>query len=227
MGEVAQKGGKVLIKGIIIFALMLSLGWAPGIKTGQAGNYPVSSAFPISSSWYQPSVLDSKPPMEILLGGEVERGQNYPPGGKFDKIRLTGTASLTDNPEVVTPPRVAAKLNLSKNSELRISFLYNKENPAGIGDGSSTPSHLLFKYDMDYQLMPNLQVGVSGYLYQPYSSDYMTWRNSKLQEPLLGLGPGIRYNLGQWSFILKSQLQTSSHTRSDSLQSWFRVWYAF
>lgn len=205
---------------------MLSLGWAPGIKTGLAGGYPVSSAFPISSSSYQPSVWEPKTPLEMLIGRASERGQDYPPGWKFDNIRLTGTAGLADNPEVVAPPRVAAKLNLSKSTELRISFLYNKENPAGIGD-SSTPSHLLFKYDMDYQLMPNLQVGVSGYFYQPYSSDYMTWRNSKLQEPILGLGPGIRYNLGRWNFILKTQLQTSSHTRSDSLQSWFRVWYAF
>jgi hypothetical protein len=205
---------------------MLSLGLPPGIKTAQAGDSPFSSAFPVSSSLYQPLVLDPKTPMEMLLWGDDERGQNYPPGRKFDKIRLTGTASMADNLEVVSPPRVAAKLNLSKNTELRISFLYNKENPAGMGEATA-PSHLLFKYDMDYQLMPNLQVGVSGYLYQPYSSDYMTWRNSKLQEPFLGLGPGIRYNLGRWSFILKSQLQTSSQTRSDSLQSWFRVWYVF
>ena len=44
----------------------------------------------------------------------------------------------------------------------------------------------------------------------------------------MGLGPGIKYDLGRWSFLVKSQMETGNRDqRADGLQNWFRVWYAF
>jgi hypothetical protein len=41
----------------------------------------------------------------------------------------------------------------------------------------------------------------------------------------MGFGPGIQYDLGRWSFMLRSQVE--SNPRGEDLQNWFRVWYAF
>ena len=44
----------------------------------------------------------------------------------------------------------------------------------------------------------------------------------------MGLGPGIKYDLGRWSFLLKTQLETGNRDRgADGMQSSVRVWYAF
>ena len=65
------------------------------------------------------------------------------------------------------------------------------------------------KSSLDYRLLPNLQVGLNTYLYRPDAGD-----NLSLSRPfgdrVMGLGPGIKYDLGRWSFILKSQLETGN-----------------
>jgi hypothetical protein len=43
---------------------------------------------------------------------------------------------------------------------------------------------------------------------------------------VMGLGPGLKYDLGRWSFVMKSQVETGARDRTD-LQNWFRAWYAF
>jgi hypothetical protein len=43
----------------------------------------------------------------------------------------------------------------------------------------------------------------------------------------MGLGPGVRYDLGRWSLTLQSQYGTKSRDQKEGLQNWFRVWYAF
>jgi len=41
------------------------------------------------------------------------------------------------------------------------------------------------------------------------------------------VGPGLKYDLGRWSFIIKTQMETGDRDRGDNLQNWLRVWYAF
>ena len=49
-----------------------------------------------------------------------------------------------------------------------------------------------------------------------------------LRRPDHGPGPGIKYDLGRWSFLLKTQLETGNQDRgADGMQSSVRVWYAF
>jgi len=120
---------------------------------------------------------------------------------------------------------LTTQFRLGPASELRVSFLYNQDQ--GPGQSPLTPtSHLLFRYSMDYCIMPHLKVGLSGYLYKPTSPNY-TWRGSPLTDPLYGFGPGIQYDLGRWSFLLRTQLEPGHKDRSEALHNWFRVWYAF
>jgi hypothetical protein len=44
----------------------------------------------------------------------------------------------------------------------------------------------------------------------------------------MGLGPGLKYDLGRWSFLLKTQMETGNREHGvDALQGTVRVWYAF
>ncbi len=117
-----------------------------------------------------------------------------------------------------------AVIKLPRNLEMRISVLYNRE-PVALEPQKRYDS-LLMRYSLDYRLLPNLQVGLNAYLFRPEAGD-----NLSLSRPfgdrIMGLGPGIKYDLGRWSFLLKSQLETGNRERGDGLQSSVRVWYAF
>lgn len=123
-----------------------------------------------------------------------------------------------------TPPGSSASLQLHRNLELNVSFRYNQDthslSPRRPGD--SLP---LFNYSMDYRLLPNFKVGLSGYLYHS-PADQPLSLNRPFGERVMGLGPGLKYDLGRWSFVVKSQMETGLD-RGDDFQNWFRVWYAF
>ena len=116
-------------------------------------------------------------------------------------------------------------LKLPLNLEMHISVHYNRE-PAPLEPQKRSDS-LLMNSSLDYRLLPNLKVGLNAYLYRPDAGD-----NLSLARPfgdrVMGLGPGIKYDLGRWSFLLKSQLETGNRDRgADGMQSSVRVWYAF
>lgn len=117
-----------------------------------------------------------------------------------------------------------ARVNLPLNTELNISIRYNREpGPADPQPLSKSP--LYMKYAVDYRLVPNLRVGLNSYLYRPAEDGFPFQR--PLGNQLLGVGPELKYDLGRWSFLLKSQLETGNRDQSKDLQNWFRVWYAF
>jgi hypothetical protein len=117
-------------------------------------------------------------------------------------------------------------LKLSHNLEMRISVLYDRE-PGRLEPQKRNDSSLLMKSSLDYRLLPNLQVGLNAYLYRPESGDNLLL-SRQFGDRIMGLGPGIKYDLGRWSFMLKSQLETGSRERGgDGMQSSARVWYAF
>jgi hypothetical protein len=114
-------------------------------------------------------------------------------------------------------------LSLPLSTELNISIRYNREpnpDPQQLGN-----SPLYMKYAMDYRLLSNLRVGLNGYFYRP-SEEGFAFRNSTADH-LLGVGPELKYDLGRWSFLLKSQVESGNRDRGKDLQNWFRVWYAF
>jgi hypothetical protein len=121
-------------------------------------------------------------------------------------------------------PEGEATIKLPGNLELRISFLYDGRRSSMFPE-RPVQSHLLFRSSVEYRLLPNLQVGLSSFLYQtPADSQLFQRRYGSM---VLGWGPGIKYDLGRWSFTLRSQLETGSRERGENLQNWFRVWYAF
>lgn len=116
-------------------------------------------------------------------------------------------------------------LKLPYNLEMQISVHYNRE-PAALEPQKRSDS-LLMQSSLDYRLLPNFKVGLNAYLYRPDPGD-----NLSLYKPfgdrVMGLGPTLKYDLGNWSFLLKSQVETGNRDRSaNELQSSVRVWYAF
>jgi hypothetical protein len=117
-----------------------------------------------------------------------------------------------------------ASLKLPLNTEFNISIRYNREpTPADPQPLSKSP--LYMKYAVDYRLVPNLRVGLNSYLYRPSEDGFPFQR--PMGNQLLGVGPELKYDLGRWSFLLKSQLETGNRDQGKDLQNWFRVWYAF
>jgi hypothetical protein len=117
-----------------------------------------------------------------------------------------------------------AGIKLPLKTELNISIRYNREPTPG-GPQPLSKSPLYMKYAVDYRLLPNLRVGLNSYLYRP-SEEAFPFQSS-MANPLLGLGPELKYDLGRWNFLLKSQLESSNRDQGKDLQNWFRVWYAF
>lgn len=117
-----------------------------------------------------------------------------------------------------------SRVSLPLDTELNISIRYNREaGPADPQPLSKSP--LYMKYAVDYRLVPNLRVGLNSYLYRPAEEGFPFQR--PLGNQLLGVGPELKYDLGRWSFLLKSQLETGNRDQGKDLQNWFRVWYAF
>ncbi len=117
-----------------------------------------------------------------------------------------------------------AVLRLPQNFLLNISFRYGKENGSPPPEGQGSPHPVLLKSSLDYSLLPNLQVGLSGFLYHGVADSKYFQR--RYGDVALGLGPGVRYDLGRWSLTLQSQYGLKGQDQKQGLH-WFRVWYAF
>jgi hypothetical protein len=122
-----------------------------------------------------------------------------------------------------------ATLKLHGNLEMGISVLYNRderEPAANLEPQKRGDASLMMKYSLDYRLLPNLKVGLNAYLYRPDSADSFSL-GGYLGDRVMGMGPGLKYDLGRWSFLLKSQVETGHRERGSDLQNTLRVWYAF
>jgi len=118
-----------------------------------------------------------------------------------------------------------ASFNLPRNLEFNISIRYNREPSPVEPPQLNRPLYL--KYAVDYRVLPNLRVGLNSYLYRP-SEDGFPFQ-SPMANQLVGIGPELKYDLGRWSFLLKSQMEAGNRDQNQvkDLQNWFRVWYAF
>lgn len=149
-------------------------------------------------------------------------------GNERDQLFRLGDNSpltVTESPQgEVTQRQLTTTLRLTPTTEIKLSFLYRQDQSQGSGPAGE--GQLLFRYSMDYLVMPNLRVGLNGYLFKP-PTEYQYWRPSQSGDPVLGIGPGIKYDLGRWSFLIRSQLESGSKDRGEAIQNWFRVWYSF
>jgi hypothetical protein len=144
------------------------------------------------------------------------------------------TPAASHYPGIQTAPSLQlnsagdATLNLPRKLEFNISIRYNRE-PAPAEPSRLNNSPLYMKYAVDYRVLSNLRVGLNSYLYRPSEEGFPFQR--PLANQLLGVGPELKYDLGRWSFLLKSQIEAGNRTQGQDqgkdLQNWFRVWYAF
>ena len=118
-----------------------------------------------------------------------------------------------------------ATVKLPYNLEMNISFLYKREPGAVETPQRFNDTPLFMKYSMDYRVLPNLQVGLNAYLYRP-AEDSLGFQR-QFGKQMMGFGPQLKYDLGRWSFLLKSQVESGNRDQAEGLQHWFRVWYAF
>jgi len=187
---------------VTAFWLLLLTG-APGLA---AGNYAFRS-LPILS-------IDAQSSLESQMLGEKplpQAGPNFPGVQPVPSLQLHNEGG-------------DARVKLPLNTELNISIRYNREpTPADPQPLSKSP--LYMKYAVDYRLLSNLRVGLNSYLYRPAEEGFPFQR--PMGNQLLGVGPELKYDLGRWNFLLKSQLETGNRDQGKDLQNWFRVWYAF
>jgi hypothetical protein len=183
--------------------LLLNLTCAPGLAAGESALRALP-ILPIGAH----SSLESQ-----MLG---EKPQS--PAGPKRSIIQTGPLLQLHN------EGGDANIRLPFKTELNISIRYNRE-PTPADPQALSKSPLYMKYAVDYRLLSNLRVGLNSYLYRP-SEEGLPFQRS-LASPLLGVGPELKYDLGRWSFLLKSQIESGNRDQGKDLQNWFRVWYAF
>ncbi len=203
-----QRGKAWLVASFWLLFLAMMPGWSNAAVTANPSNFWPGWIAPVSAGSSQSS-------LEAQLLGER-------PVNKNTQTFCSSLAEIL--PGLAESGADGTALRFPHNLELRISFLYN-------GDQTALPaerpiqSHLLFKYSMDYALLPNLRVGLSGFLFHPMEDKAYFQR--RYGDTVMGLGPGVKYDLGRWSFTFQSQVDTGDRNRKEGLQNWFRVWYAF
>lgn len=116
-------------------------------------------------------------------------------------------------------------LKLPFNLEMQISVRYNRE--PGTLEAQKRSDSLLMNSSLDYRLLPNFKVGLNAYLYRPEPADNLSSLYKPFGDRIMGMGPAIKYDLGRWSFLLKSQVESGNRERGNDLQNTVRVWYAF
>jgi hypothetical protein len=181
---------------------LLAVNFVPALA---AGNNPFNP-LPILT-------IDAQSSLETQMTGEKPLAPTVSP---FAGVQSAPSMQLHSDGD--------ATIQLPRKLELTISIRYNRD-PSPAEPQRLKNSPLYMKYAMDYQVLSNLRVGLNSYLYRPSEEGFPFQRSMANQ--LLGVGPELKYDLGRWSFLLKSQVQTGNLNQNKDLQNWVRVWYAF
>jgi hypothetical protein len=183
--------------------LLLAVTCAPALASGDFGSYRSIPILPIET--------------QSSLGTQMLGEKSQPPA-------VSHLPGIQAGPSLQVYSDGDATVNLPRNLELNISIRYNQEPSPAEPQRLNNPT-IYMKYAMDYRVLPNLRVGLNSYLYRPAEEGFAFQR--PLANQLLGVGPELKYDLGRWSFLLKSQVETGKLNQGKDLQNWFRVWYAF
>jgi hypothetical protein len=197
----ARWGIAWLVTALLLFTIICAP--APGLASGDYASGPLP-ILPIAAQSSLESQMQGERPLSPT-------GSHYPAAQAAPSFQLHNDGA-------------DAGLKLPLNTELNISIRYNREPTPGAPQPLSK-SPLYMKYAVDYRLLPNLRVGLNSYLYRP-SEEVFPFQSS-LANSLVGVGPELKYDLGRWNFLLKSQVETGNRDQGKDLQNWFRVWYAF
>jgi hypothetical protein len=185
---------------------------------------PLPGVAAVDGSWKASPSL-ALPPLPQLTETSLEAQMLGEKTGAPSPSSSSATALLRDAvPSVEVNPEGTATIKLPRNLEMNISFLYKRNQGATEPPRLADPG-LLLKYSMDYRVLSNLRVGLNGYLFRPSEEGLLS--SSFLSSREMGFGPELKYDLGRWSFLLRSQMATGTREHGEGLQNWFRVWYAF
>lgn len=199
--------GKWGIAWLTAVIIMVSLIWAP--LPGRA-----------SDSWQRGA-------LPFLLAGTQSPMEAQMLGAKPFQARSVKPNPLIPGSPLKADQNGGTTLKLRGNLDMNISVLYNRDEgePApALEPQKRSDNSMLMKYSLNYHLLPNLKVGLNAYLYRPDSTDNLAMMRS-FGDRVMGMGPGLKYDLGRWSFLVKSQVEAGRDGKD--MQNWFRVWYAF
>jgi hypothetical protein len=182
--------------------LLLVLTTAPALAAGDNSFRPLPILPIVAQNSIETQMLGEQPPPA--------------PGSKLPGLEAIPSLKMNSAGD--------ATLSLPRKFELNISIRYNR-TPASMDPQHLGNPSLYMKYAMDYRVLSNLRVGLNSYLYRP-SEEGFAFQQPQANQ-LLGVGPELKYDLGRWSFLLKSQVESGNLNQGKDLQNWFRVWYAF
>jgi len=191
----------------VVWLLIIVTAWWPAAGEAASPAIFASSNLPVPLM-----VASSQTSMEAQMLGERPT-QSRPVTPQSDLKQICPNWSQSGD---------ATTLRLPKN--FAVSFRYNSEKPAADAEGL-IKSPLLFKYSMDYCLLPTLRVGLNGFLYQP-PADHLSFLRQQ-NDLVMGWGTSLNYDLGRWSFTFQSQVDKGRPEEGKDIQSWLRVWYTF
>ncbi|MFZ3048840.1 MAG: transporter [Desulfatirhabdiaceae bacterium] len=103
-------------------------------------------------------------------------------------------------------------------------------NPGLAGQtGSLTPGQEFhFDYAVGYNLSPEWTVGINGYVYEQITDDEIEGISvNDMKGSVIAVGPAIKYNYRNMSFILKSLWETEVENRPAGSSTWLKLVVAF
>jgi hypothetical protein len=84
-----------------------------------------------------------------------------------------------------------------------------------------------FDYCVDYEILPKLRVGATGYYYWQTTPDYRDGVKIGHFGREFAIGPGIKYDFGRLCLAVTTQFELAAQNRPEGIRNWLRLWYAF
>ena len=84
-----------------------------------------------------------------------------------------------------------------------------------------------FDYCVDYEILPKLRLGATGYYYWQTTPDYRDGARIGHFGREFAIGPGIKYDFKKLCLAVTSQFELAAINRPEGIRNWVRLWYAF
>jgi hypothetical protein len=167
---------------------------------------------PVIFSWHSKN-------LHVATGVDV-----FVPSGQYDKNKLVSIGRNYWTFE----PILAATFVSDEGLELSAKLMYDF-NTKNTATEYTSGQEFHFDYTLGYKISP-FTVGVGGYFYKQITNDKQY--GSKVGEDgfrgqVLGVGPQVKYDYKNMSFILKYQREFIAENRPEGNNFWFKFVYAF
>jgi hypothetical protein len=119
------------------------------------------------------------------------------------------------------------KWGLGANLVIAYNFPTANRNPLkllGSRDYYQSGQAFQFDYCLDYAVLLNLRLGITGYYYVQTTPDIQDGRKVGKYSRVFGMGPGLKYDVGKVSFILVNQWEMAAKNFSEGRTFWVKLW---